>query len=67
MGEEDPERAGRYRERAALFARDFVHWFAPTGRPFLMARLDVPLCPVGVLVGAAYAGLEGFRPGELKG
>ncbi|THF74930.1 DUF2264 domain-containing protein [Cohnella fermenti] len=31
MREEDPERAARFRERSALFARSFIHWFADDG------------------------------------
>ncbi|MEC0305769.1 DUF2264 domain-containing protein [Paenibacillus lautus] len=68
MGEEDPERAGRYRERAALFARDFVHWFAPDGPAVPYGRsLTYRFAQSAFWSAAAYAGLEGFSPGQLKG
>lgn len=31
MEDDDPERAKLYRERAAVFAEDFIHWFAEDG------------------------------------
>ncbi|WP_127590014.1 DUF2264 domain-containing protein [Paenibacillus lautus] len=68
MGEEDPERAGRYKERAALFARDFVHWFAPDGAAVPYGRsLTYRFAQSAIWSAAAYAGLEGFSPGQLKG
>lgn len=68
MGDEDPERAGRYRERAALFARDFIQWFAPDGAAVPYGRsLTYRFAQSAFWSAAAYAGLDGFSPGQLKG
>ena len=50
MGEEDPERAGATGAGACLPAISFTGLPRRGGRS-LWAQLDVPLCPVGVLVG----------------
>ena len=51
MGEEDPERAGRYRSGRVVCPR-FRSLVCPDGAAVPYGRaLDVPLCPVGVLVG----------------
>lgn len=51
-GDFDPERAERYRQRAREFAKDFVHYFDPSGRsraglsdmiPFLLLGDDLVL------------------------
>lgn len=68
MGDEDSERAQSYRERAAVFARDFVHWFTPDGAAIPYGRsLTYRFAQSAFWSAAAYAGLEGLSPGALKG
>lgn len=68
MGDEDPERAQSYRGRAAVFARDFVHWFTSDGAAIPYGRsLTYRFAQSAFWSAAAYAGLEGLSPGALKG
>ena len=38
MEKEDPERCGRYRERAGLFAEQFIYWFSKEGESLPYGR-----------------------------
>ncbi|NJM07485.1 DUF2264 domain-containing protein, partial [Candidatus Gracilibacteria bacterium] len=68
MGQQDPERAGRYRERATHFAQDFVHWFAPDGAALPFGRSLTYRFAQGSFWGAlAYAGVEALPWGVMKG
>lgn len=67
-GEQDPERAGRFRARAAEFARDFAHWFADDGAALPFGRSLTYRFACGAFWGAlAYAGVEALPWGTVKG
>ncbi|OOC58823.1 DUF2264 domain-containing protein [Paenibacillus ihbetae] len=68
MAKEDPKRAERYLERAAAFASDFVYWHAPDGAAIPYGRsLTYRFAQSAFWSAAAFAGMAGFKPGELKG
>ncbi len=68
MGEEDPERAAKYRERAAAFAQDFVYWFAKEGDALPFGRsLTYRFAMCAFWSGLAYAGVEALPWGVIKG
>jgi hypothetical protein len=67
-GAEDPARAERFRERAALFAADFRHWFADDGAALPFGRSLTYRFAQGAFWGALpYAGVDGLPHGEVKG
>jgi hypothetical protein len=67
-GERDPERARRFRDRAALFARDFVHWFAADGAALPFGRsLTYRFAQGGFWGALAFADLEALPWGAIKG
>ncbi len=67
-GGRDPERAERFRERAALFARQFVHWFAADGAALPFGRSLCYRFAQGSFWGAlAFAGVEALPWGVIKG
>lgn len=67
-GERDPGRAQVYRERAALFARDFVHWFAADGSALPFGRsLTYRFAQGAFWGGLAFAGVEALPWGVIKG
>jgi len=67
-GARDPARAGRFRERAALFARDFARWFADDGAALPFGRSLTYRFAQGAFWGAlAFAGVEALPWGEVKG
>jgi len=66
----DPERCARYRERAALFARDFQHWFTPEGDALPYGRsLTYRYAQAAFWSALAYAKVEveGLSIGQVKG
>jgi hypothetical protein len=66
--EDDPTRAAAYRERAARFAHDFVHWFAPDGAALPFGRSLTYRFAQGAFWGAlAYADVQALPWGVLKG
>lgn len=69
--ESDPEKAEEYRERARLFAQDFVHYFAPDGRAITFGRsLTYRWAMVGFWGAVAFADVELPAPlswGVVKG
>jgi hypothetical protein len=68
MGEEDPERAARYKDRAARFAQDFVYWFAEDGSALAFGRsLTYRFAQAGFWGAMAYAGVEALEWGVMKG
>lgn len=68
MERNDPERAAAYRERAARFAQDFQHWFAPDGAGLPFGRSLTYRFAQGAFWGAlAYAGVEALPWGVIKG
>ncbi|HEY3482816.1 MAG TPA: DUF2264 domain-containing protein, partial [Streptomyces sp.] len=67
-GEEDPARAARFRERAAVFAPGFRHWFADDGAAVPFGRSLTYRFAQGAFWGALpYAGVDTVPPGEAKG
>ncbi|GAA3599475.1 DUF2264 domain-containing protein [Nonomuraea rosea] len=64
----DVERAARFRERAALFARDFAHWFTRDGAAVPYGRSLTYRFAQGAFWGAlAFADVEALPWGVLKG
>ncbi|WP_434361103.1 DUF2264 domain-containing protein [Parasalinivibrio latis] len=74
MGQEDPERAKRYKHRAAQFANQFVHWFSPDGNAVPFGRSMTYRFAIGAFWGlCAVSGLDRepecawLTPGVTKG
>lgn len=68
MGNEDPERARVFKERAAAFAGEFLHWFAPDGSALPYGRSLAYRFSQSAFWGAlAYAEVDVLSPGVLKG
>lgn len=64
----DPARSALFRERAALFAKDFIHWFAADGSALPYGRSLTYRFAQGAFWGAlAFAGVEALPWGVLKG
>jgi hypothetical protein len=67
-GERDPHRAQAFRERAAVFAHDFIHWFAADGSALPFGRSLSYRFAQGAFWGAlAFADLEALPWGVIKG
>ena len=68
-GREDPVRAARYRERAAVFARDFIHWQDGDGAMLPYGRsLTYRFSQAAFWSACAFAGVDtGYAPGVIKG
>lgn len=68
MEKEDPERSARYKERAALFAQDFIYWFGSRGEALPFGRsLTYRFAQVSFWCGLAFAGVEAFSWGVIRG
>jgi hypothetical protein len=66
--EHDPARAQRFRERAAQFAQDFIHWFAADGSALPFGRSLTYRFAQGSFWGAlAFAEVEALPWPVLKG
>lgn len=64
----DPERTQQLRQRAAVFASDFIHWFAADGAALPFGRSLTYRFAQGALWGAlAFADVEGLPWGVIKG
>jgi hypothetical protein len=67
-GDADPERAARYRERARLFAAQYLPWFAADGSAVPFGRsLTYRFASVSFFSACAFAGEEVLPWGVLKG
>ena len=67
-GSAHQERGARFRERAALFAKDFVHWFGKDGSALPYGRSLTYRFAQGAFWGAlAFADVEALPWGVLKG
>ncbi|RVX65925.1 hypothetical protein B0A52_10232 [Exophiala mesophila] len=70
-GGDDPKRADEYRERARLFAKDFVHYWDEYGQPITFGRsLTYRFAMAGFWSAVAFADLELPAPlswGVVKG
>lgn len=68
MGEEEPERAVRYKARAAEFAKDFICWFAKEGDALPYGRsLTYRFAMSAFWSALAYADVEVYSWGVVKG
>uniref|UniRef100_UPI00403FAE52 DUF2264 domain-containing protein n=1 Tax=Paenibacillus sp. FSL H8-0282 TaxID=2954741 RepID=UPI00403FAE52 len=68
MEQEDPERSQVFKERARLFATEFLGWFAPDGSALPYGRSLTYRFAQSAFWGAlVYAGVEGFPVGVVKG
>ncbi|WP_412761758.1 DUF2264 domain-containing protein [Paenibacillus macerans] len=68
MGDEDPKRAARFKDRAARFAADFTLWFAPDGSALPYGRsLTYRFAQSAFWSALAYAEVDVFSPGVIKG
>jgi hypothetical protein len=64
----DRERCARFRERAARFAQDFMHWFGADGSSVPYGRSLTYRFAQGAFWGAlAFAGVEALSWGVIKG
>ncbi|WP_081386476.1 DUF2264 domain-containing protein [Paenibacillus odorifer] len=68
MEQEDPERSQVFKERARLFATEFLGWFAPDGSALPYGRsLTYRFAQSAFWSALVYAGVEGFPIGVVKG
>ncbi|WP_035711232.1 DUF2264 domain-containing protein [Salibacterium aidingense] len=68
MKKADPERSGLYKQRASMFARDFMYWFAADGSALPFGRsLTYRFAQVSFWSAYIYAGLEDISMGVCKG
>lgn len=68
MEKDDPERSKCYRERAELFAKEFIYWFSTEGDALPMGRSLTYRFAMSAFWGAlAYAGVEVLPWGVIKG
>lgn len=68
MADVDAERCATLRQRAAVFARDFIHFFADDGAAIAFGRsLTYRFAQAAFWSAAAWAELDVFSPGVLKG
>ena len=68
MEQEDPERAKIYKERAVLFAKDFIQWFSHNGAGLPFGRSLTYRFAMGAFWGGlAYANIEAVPWGVIKG
>jgi hypothetical protein len=64
----DPVRASSYRDRAAEFAAQFIHWFSPDGSALPYGRSQTYRFAQAAFWGACeLAGVECLAPGVTKG
>jgi hypothetical protein len=67
-GDEDPDRAERFRTRAEAFASSHVHWFDDTGRAIPYGRsLTYRFAQASFWGGLAFAGLNPLPWGVIRG
>lgn len=68
MADEDPERCRLYKERAKLFAKQFLYWFDENGAALPFGRsLTYRFSQVSFFGACLMAGVEPFPMGILKG
>ena len=67
-GEDDPQRAAELRQRARLFAEDFIYMSAEDGASVPFGRsLTYRFATVAFWCAAAFSGLDVLTPGQIKG
>lgn len=68
MEEEDPQRSRLYKERAQLFAKQFIYWFDDNGAALPFGRsLTYRFSQVSFFCACLMAGIEPFSVGVMKG
>ncbi|MCL6601499.1 MAG: DUF2264 domain-containing protein [Paenibacillus sp.] len=68
MNKEDPERSRVFKERARLFAAEFLGWFAPDGSALPYGRsLSYRFAQSAFWSAFAYADVDGLPAGVVKG
>lgn len=68
METEDPERCGRYRERALAFGKDYIYWFSEEGSSFAYGRsMTYRFAQIAYFSVCALGGIEVFPLPVLKG
>ncbi|WP_098741309.1 DUF2264 domain-containing protein [Paenibacillus sp. EZ-K15] len=68
MEHDDPERARIYKERAKMFAEQFIYWFAEDGSSLPFGRSQTyRFAQVSFWCALVYAGVEPFSLGVIKG
>lgn len=68
MENEDPQRCLLFKERAKRFANDFIYFFSEDGGAVPYGRsMTYRFAQAAFWSAYAYAGVDGFRPGEVKG
>lgn len=68
MADVDPQRCRTLRQRATLFAADFIHFFADDGAAIPFGRsLTYRFAQAAFWSAAAFADLEVYEPGVVKG
>lgn len=68
MADVDPTRCAELRQRATVFAGDFIHFFAGDGAAIPFGRsLTYRFAEAAFWSAAAFAGLEVYSPGVVKG
>ncbi|MFG6383082.1 MAG: DUF2264 domain-containing protein [Lachnospiraceae bacterium] len=68
MEQEDPERCQLYKERAILFAQQFIYWFDKEGSAIPFGRsLTYRFAQVSFFAACLMAGIEPFPVGVMKG
>lgn len=68
MENDDVERSNLYKERAKVFAKDFIHWFAADGSALPFGRsLTYRFAECAFWGAIAFAGVEVFPWGVVKG
>lgn len=68
MEDEDPERSSRFKERAKLFAEDFIYWFDEDGSALPYGRsLSYRFGQAAFWSAYVFAGLDSIPVGVVKG
>lgn len=68
MENEDPENSKKFKERAMLFAKDFIYWFDEDGSAIAIGRsLTYRFAQCSFFSACVFAGIEPFSMGVMKG
>lgn len=68
MGADDPKRAALFKERATVFAKDYLHWFTADGAALPFGRsLTYRFAQGAFWAALAFADVEALPWGEIKG
>lgn len=68
MKNEDPKKAKLFKDRAAIFAKDFIYWFSADGSSFPFGRsMTYRFAQTSFWTAMAFAGVEAIPWGQVKG